>query len=239
MIKFVVCDDHETFRKRISDNINAVMIKNNLEYEIHEFENYDKNFDRLIKDGVSSKIYLLDIELPEKSGIDIARRIRKIDWNSIIIMITSHSELGYEALKAQIMLLDFISKFDDCDKNLKNVLKKAISQIDDKKVLHFESARISYRIYLDDIIYIVKDTIERKCIIKTTYGNVTINKTLQELQKELDRKFYMTHRSCLVNVQKISKIDFKKNIIYFHGGESVDLISRDRKRGLKDYVGMV
>lgn len=239
MIKFVVCDDQENFRKKVSDSINAIMIKNNLEYEINEFANFDNNFDRLICDGVTSKIYLLDIELPDISGIDIARRIRKVDWNSIIIMITSHSELGYEALKAQIMLLDFISKFDNCQNNLNSALKKAIAQVDDKKVLHFESARISYRIYLDDIIYIVKDTMERKCIIKTTYGNVTINKTLQEVKNELDRRFYMTHRSCLVNTQKIRKVDFQKNVIFFQGGESVDLISRDRRRGLKEYVRMV
>lgn len=238
MIKFVVCDDQKEFRAKMVMSINKVLMNSNLEYKIDEFERFDKNFDKLINDGLSSKIYILDIELPGISGIDIARRIRKVDWNSIIIMVTSHSELGYEALKAQIMLLDFISKFDNCEDNVESILKNAIAKVDDKKVISFESSGIGYRIYLDDIIYVVKDTVERKCIIKTTYNEVVVNKTMNEMINELDRRFYLSHRSCLVNTEKIRKIDFKESTIYFQGGESINLLSRDKKRGLKEYVRM-
>ena len=79
-------------------------------------------------------IYILDIEIPDSiSGIDIARKIRKKDWNSIIIFVTSHVEMGYEALKAQIMLLDFICKQNDCSNSLIKTLKKAINKVNDKK----------------------------------------------------------------------------------------------------------
>ena len=44
-----------------------------------------------------------------------------------------------EALKAQIMLLDFISKFNDCDKNLSNALKLAIKKVNDKKIIVYEN----------------------------------------------------------------------------------------------------
>ena len=139
MIKFIVCDDIKEFRLKIKDFINDVLVGSKLEYDVIQFEKYDKDFAKLIKDDGAAKIYILDIELKEGiSGIDIARRIRKVDWNSIIIMVTSHNELGYDALKAQIMLLDFISKYDNCDRNLKRVLKKAIKQIDSKKVIAYE-----------------------------------------------------------------------------------------------------
>ena len=236
MIKFVVCDDQEEFRKKISFHIDKVLLGSKVEYEIEEFSKYDKKFEKIINDEISTKIYILDIELPGVSGIDIARKIRKNDWNSIIIMVTAHSELGYEALKAQIMLLDFISKFDNCDKNIENVLKKAIINADKKKIVSFESMGTLYRIYIDDIIYVLKDTVDRKCIIKTTYNEVVVNKTMNEMIIELDKRFYLSHRSCLVNTDKIRKIDFKDNVIYFQNGESINLISRDRKKGLKDYV---
>ena len=72
----------------------------------------------------------MDIEIKDSiSGIDIARKIRKDDWDSIIIFVTSHNELGYQALKAQIMLLDFISKYDDFENNFVLTIKKAISLI--------------------------------------------------------------------------------------------------------------
>ena len=238
MIKFIVCDDQSEFRKKVIKHINKIMVKSSTDYDIEEFSGFDKKFNTIIHDDITTKIYILDIELPNVSGIDIARKIRKTDWNSIIIMVTSHNELGYDALKAQIMLLGFISKFDNCSGNLDKVLQKAVSNVGDKKVLHFESAGISYRIYLDDIIYVLKDTIERKCLIKTTYSDILINKTMTEMVAELDKRFYLSHRSCLVNTEKIYKVDFKENTIYFRGGESINLISRDKRKGLKEYVGM-
>ena len=38
----------------------------------------------------------MDIEIPGgMSGIDVARRIRTKDWNSIIILVTSHVDMGF------------------------------------------------------------------------------------------------------------------------------------------------
>ena len=238
VIKFIVCDDQKEFRSTVIKSINKILMDNNIEYDVIEFEKYNKKFDDIVNNDMSSKIYILDIELNGSniSGIDISRRIRKNDWNSIIILVTSHSDLGYEALKAQIMLLDFISKFDNCSVNLERVLKKAIQKVDNKKVIVLESNSILHRVYLDDILYIIKDTVDRKCIIKTTYNEISVNKTMTEMVNEMDSRFYLTHRSCIVNTEKIKAVDWKENIIYFENDESIDLLARDKKRGLKEYV---
>ena len=239
MIKFIICDDEKLFRNNVRQTINKIFIKNDLEYTIDEFEKYNKDFQKVINDGISNKIYILDIEIKNGiSGIDIAKKIRKNDWNSIIIIVTSHSDLGFEALKAQIMLLDFISKFDNCQNNLEKIIIKAMKQINNKKVLVFKSNGIDYRIFLDDIIYIVKDSIERKCSIKTTYNEIAVNKSLSELIEKLDDRFYLTHRSCVINTEKIMSIDWKNNIIKFNNGVAIDLIARDRRKGLKKYVSV-
>lgn len=212
-------------------------MKNNVDYHITEFDGYNKNFESLIRSNTNPKIYLLDIELSNSiSGIDIARFIRKYDWNSVVILVTSHNELGYDALKAQIMLLDFVSKYDNCEENLDKTIKKAISLVGDKKVLKFSSCGYSYIVHIEDIVYVLKDTIDRKCIIKTTYNDISINRTMTYMINELDHRFYLSHRSCLVNTDKIVKIDWKNNIIFFNTGDQIDLISRDRRKGLKQYV---
>ncbi len=105
MVSFAVCDDEKEFRKKVVKTIDKIFMKNTIEYEVHEFSGYDKNFESFINQPLTSKIYILDIEIYNSiSGIDIARKIRKSDWNSIIIMVTSHADMGYDALKAQIML---------------------------------------------------------------------------------------------------------------------------------------
>lgn len=236
-VEFIICDDEKIFRGSIKRIIEKIMIKNDEDYHIREFEKYDTNFEQTIIEK-KPKIYILDIEIKNSiSGIDIARKIRKNDWESIIILVTSHNELGFQALKAQIMLLDFISKYDNLDKNVEKTIKKAISLINSKKTINFIHDRISYIVHIKDILYVEKDSIERKCIIKTNYNDIYINKTLTNLLEELDDRFYQSHRSCLINTERIHKIDWGNNIIHFDNGDYIDLLARNKKKGLKEYVG--
>lgn len=237
-MEFVVLDDEVVFRKKVKKIIDKLFIKNDEYYHISEFEKFDNKFKKLIKNG-STKIYILDIELKDSmSGIDIAREIRKVDWESIIIFVTSHNELGYQALKAKIMLLDFISKYDDCDNSLEHVVSLAISKVKEHKTVTFNSDGVSYIIHLNDILYIEKDTVDRKCIVKTVYNNIVVNKTLNYMKDVLGGDFYMSHRSCLVNTKRITKIDWVSGIIYFDNGETTDLLSRDKRKDFKKYVGV-
>lgn len=234
---FVVCDDDSFFRKNIIKVIDKIIISSDVNYKTYEFSTYNKDFEKLINKK-KPKIYILDIEIKNSiSGIDIARKIRKVDWDSIIIIVTSHSELSFQVMKAQIMLLDFISKFDNFEGSLKQAINKALELVDKKKIIKVENKGVSYIVYIKDILYIERDTVDRKCFIHTSYGSVPISKTLNELQDELGSNFYMSHRSCLVNLNNISKIDWKESIIYFNDNISTSLLARDRKKGLKEYVG--
>ncbi len=235
-MEFVICDDEKVFRSNIRRVIDKVLMNQEYDYEVIEFSKFDPSFKKKIQES-THKIYILDIEIKDSiSGIDIARKIRENDWESIIIFVTSHNELGYQALKARIMLLDFISKYDDFENNLESILRKALSLINSKKTIKFDSEGTSYIIHLSDILYIEKDTVDRKCIIKTTYNEIVVNKTLNYMIQNLDDRFYLSHRSCLINTDKIRKIDWKNSVIYFESGISTTLLSRDRKKGLKKYV---
>lgn len=240
MINFIVCDDEKKFRDKITLVIDKMYMNNDSDYKIHEFTKYDDDFEEMIKNNLPSKIYILDIEMKDSiSGIDIARKIREEDWNSIIIIVTSHTELGYEALKAQIMLLDFISKYNECEENLRDILTRAIEKVNEKKVIFFKANGITHRICIGDILCVEKDTVDRKCIIRTTYGDFSVGKTMNEMQKELGKGFYLSHRSCLVNLKKIKTVDWKESLIYFENDDTTNLLSREKKKGLKDYVDMV
>lgn len=54
--------------------------------------------------------------------------------------------------------------------------------------------------------------------------------------ENLDDRFYLCHRSCLVNTEKIRKVDWKNSSIFFDNGEVINLLSRDKKKGLRKYV---
>ena len=82
MINFVVCEDNKIILQRNIDIINRVMFKNNINYRVYSFSNYSDDLKKLIKSDIGKKIYILDIELEDVSGIDIARDIRETDLNN-------------------------------------------------------------------------------------------------------------------------------------------------------------
>lgn len=230
MINFIVCDDNKEITILIKDVISKYMMKNKIQFKTYIYYDYDDKFMNILNSKLQFKIYILDIEMPTRSGIDIARIIRNTDINSIIIFLTGHEELGMTILKDEIMCLSFINKFDDCEKRLTVVLKKALKLLNRKTMLKFEEKSIIYTIPLDDILYITRDTIERKCIIKTEYSEFKTYKTLQELKTMLDGRFIQTHRACLINKDRITIKNYRKKIITFDTGETTNLISDKYKK---------
>lgn len=132
MINFIVCEDNKIILQKNIDIINKAMFNNNINYKIYQFENDSDKLQNLIDADIGKKIYVLDIELENISGIDIATKIRKKDTRSIIIISTTYVEYLPYTLKNKLMLFDFVSKFEDYEDNLYKVVKKAIKQIKTK-----------------------------------------------------------------------------------------------------------
>jgi len=129
MINFIVCEDNKIILQKNIDIINKTMFKNNINYILYKFTNYDNTLKELIDNKENDNIFILDIELENTSGIDIARDIRKKDNKSIIIISTTYMEYLPYALKNKLMLFDFVSKFEDYEENLSKVIIKAIDQL--------------------------------------------------------------------------------------------------------------
>ena len=79
------------------------------------------------------------------------------------------------------MFLSFINKFDNMKTRLNNSLKKALELLKHKRVIKFTDRNIIYTINIDDILYLTKESYERKTIIKTDYTEFKVNKTLAEI----------------------------------------------------------
>ncbi len=233
MVNFIICDDNKEMVKKVEDIIDKIMFKNKIGYRKHIFYDYDSKFVKEIDNRLPSKIYILDIETPSGSGIDIARKIRNNDMNSIIIFMTIHEELGYVILRNEFMFLSFINKYDDFETKMSSSLKKAIETLGKKIALKIEDGGIIYKIPLKDILYITRDSVERKAIIKTDYTEFKINRTITELQELLDDRFKLSHRACIVNVERIRIADFKKSLIIFDNNERINLITKAFKKEVK------
>ena len=237
MIDFVVCDDNKEFIIMIRKKIIDFMKKHNhIEYKIHNFSGYGKAFEEVVASENSFKVYFLDIETKKGSGLDATRLIREKydDWDSIIIIVTTHEEFRYEALGDRLYLFDFLNKLDNFDKmlneDLTNVLKK-YNQNSNSIVVEYDHA--IHKIELRDIICIEKQIDSKKCIITTTYGDKTVQSSLNDLYTVLDNNFMKVSRSLIINTKKIESYDSKNNTLYFTNGNKTNLVSREYKKELK------
>ena len=233
MINFIICDDNKKDLKNINDAVVKFINKANKEYKIYIFNDYNTKFYEIMNKKMQSKIYLLDIETPSKSGIDIAREIRKKDMDSVIIFLTAHEELGNIVLKNDLLFLSFINKFDNLENRLNDSLKKALELLGQKNTIRFQDRGILYTINTNDILYLTKESFERKTIIKTDYTEFKVNKPLSEIIKLLDDRFIQTHRACFVNSNRVSKIDRIRRTITFDNNETIDLLSEKYRKELK------
>lgn len=232
MLNFILCDDDKNFCSKVKEIINKYMLKTKYEYKIHTYYDYDSSFEKIVKSKISFKIYILDIETPSSSGIDIVRKIRKDDINSVIIFLTGHEELGLSILKNEFCILTLINKFDDCEERLKSSISKSLQIINKKTLLRIKERNITYTFNLESILYIAKDSIERKTILNTDYGEYKINKTLKEIASMIDGRFVKTHRACYVNMDRVLLIDKKNKKITFDNKSDINLLS-DIYEGVK------
>lgn len=235
MLNFVVCDDNKAFSKLMKKTIDNFMLNYEIEYKIFHFDGYSENFEKFAKKDLGFKIYFLDIKTSDGSGLDAARIIREKynDWASIIIVVTSHEEYRYEALGNRLYLLDFIDKLNNCEERIKEDITKALNNYNQRhKSLSYEYNHIFYKIEFRNIICIEKEPESKRCIIKTTYGNNYISGTLNDIEEKLDERFIRTHRSLIVNKDKIQNYDSKTNILSFIDGTTTNQVARGKKKEL-------
>lgn len=225
MINFIICDDKKMFVKKICNIIDKVMINNDLLYNKHTFYDYNDDFIQIVNSKIPFKIYILDIEMPSNSGIEMAKLIRKDDTDSIIIFFTAYyRKYLEEILSNYFMFLKFIDKSKDYETALTDSINYAISNLNKKNVIKFKSQNILYKLQAKDILYIFRDK-DRKCNIKTDFNNISINMNLADIYKLLDDRFVYSYRSCIVNTDRIKIYDKTNKTIIFDNDDKINLVS--------------
>ena len=233
MIKIIIVEDEEKWRDLYEKVINELLFESNKEYKIYSFSKYNSELKTLIKDNSEPKIYLMDLELDLKhTGMDILREIRENDWDSEILVLTYHDRMFETVHKEIYKTFDFIEKFDNPEKRLKKDLKIIINKKNDIDKFIYETKKVSLQIYLKDIIYIYRDTIDRKLIIKTTNNEFVVAMTFDKITKLLDKRFKQCHRSCIINEDRINKKNFVEGYFVTDTGEQVNLLSKKYKEAL-------
>ena len=235
MVNFVVVDDNTNHRKKICDIIMSNMMSNQINFKLHEFSDYTNKLLNYIEITSNINIYVLDLELPNGDGIDIARTIRnKVnDWNSPIIIITAHESLYYEVYKQRLQILDFIPKFNSIEKYLSEDIDICLRMLNKEKVYKYTYKNIVYNINLSSINYIQRDG--RRTRIVTKDKDYFQNITISEIIKLLPDYFIISAKGTILNMKNVQEIDWNNMIVIFKDNTQGYLVTNSHKKEIEKY----
>jgi len=151
-------------------------------------------------------IFLLDIYLPEKSGVEAARRIRAKNENAPIIFISSSEEFYREAF--DIYAFHYLIKPIDHD-IFADVLEKAV-RITDKERNY--NLKITYKgkssvLKYSEIAYISSFN-HTLCFHMRDGGEYTSYGKLDELAAQIKSELFVRcHKSFIVNLANVREMD--------------------------------
>lgn len=235
MINIIIYEDNKDMQSLYKKALNCYFNNKMQEFKIHIFDHYSKNLETKFRNISGKKIYIMDIEVPGKSGLDLARNIRDSgDWMSPLIVITSYAHLKNTGFTSRVLMLDFICKREPVEKRLIETLEIIYGIVNDFNNYTFQNNGSVFHISYDDVLYFEKDLNDNNTIIYTKYTSYKTNESIIQIANKLkdNLHFFKSHRSCIVNLDNIDYLDYSNNAIIMNG-ISVKLITEQRKKILK------
>lgn len=201
MYKIAVCDDEKSELDLISTVVERWSVRTKHKIKMETFPSAE-SFLFHYEECKDYDILLLDVEMKEMSGIDLAKQIRKDNKHVEIVFITSHFEFsgeGYEvdALHYLIKPVKEEKLFDVLDKAAKKLSEEPASL-----VISCDGEVV--RLFEDDILYV--ESFLHYISIYTAEREYKIKKNLSDFEKEVSESFYRIHRSFLVNLKAVVRI---------------------------------
>lgn len=214
MLNILICDDDTTVLTAIRAKTESVLKELDKKAKIHTFTDATSISEQILS---GCDIALLDIDFDGAgyNGMDIARKIRSLRSDTIIIFVTNFIEYAPEGYEVQAFR--YILK-RDMEADLKAILPLALKQLN-QETLPIQVNGEIIKVPLDDILYLEvqqhnvtvatrKLTSERKSKEYCFYA------TLSDLEKRLEPLgFLRIHKSYLVNMKHLKKFQCREAIL--------------------------
>ena len=223
MLKLCVLEDETVQMERLKTYLQKFQSEHpDFEYIL---DAYDRGFDLLEHYKRDVDLLFLDIRVPDMSGMEVARRIREVDENVMIIFVTNLTQYAIEGYS--VHAFDYILKplaYTSFSAKLERALRM-LSYRSSDVTLDLRTRDGGRRISADAITYIEIPNHD----ILVHIGSETIRQwgTLSKFETALhDAHFVRCSSSYLVNLKYVQKILGDQVIV---GGSSLS-ISRPRRK---------
>lgn len=210
MFQIAIVEDNFYVRENIYEHVNHVLFSENLEYKILQFDSAE-SFLANASDTIIN-LLILDIQLPEMDGIELARSVSSQQPNVIIFFLTSYE--GYMKNAFGINVDRYILKSEYKDVLPKEV-KRIVGQFKEEKIKLFNTPKGTVYLQLNQIACI--EMIDRNPII-TLLSNETVSlsaTSLKSVYRFLDSPHFLQVNSGVVVNMKYIDVFNRQNILMY------------------------
>lgn len=204
MIKIAVCDDVEAELERIKASVEKLCREAKISAEIYSYQKGRELAALIAADKNSFDILLLDIDMPDITGLEVAEALRQAGSEMILIFVSAHEKYVFKSI--EYAPFRYIRK-SRINTELGPALNAAFSMLNSKneKTTLIKTENETVLVKHCDIVYIevsghyLEVNLKSEDILKTRLP-------LKVLEGELaDDDFVRIHSGCLVNIKYISK----------------------------------
>lgn len=191
-------EDAELLKKFVTDYLRD----ENIDYAIELFGNSE-----IFATVMSPKYNLvfLDIEMPNVSGMEIARKLRAADKNVTIVFVTAMAQYAVEGY--EVNAFDYIVKpvsYAIFKIKFKRILDSMQLTSDDEIWIKAVGSCVK-RVEVSQIKYV--EVIKHDCIYHTTQGDYRVTTSMQKATEELENySFAACCQGYLVNLKYVSEV---------------------------------
>lgn len=236
MIRVGLCDDEQVLLDKLNRFVTKCYGENHIFARVQAFEKAGALLAE-IEDGGRFDLLLLDIEMPEMDGMELAARVKELLPEVLVIFITSHMEYVLDAY--ELSVFRYIPKADP-GKRLTHALldAAAMAQMQLRESYIIQNQNRLERIPLKNLLYITHEGKNALFVtdLPGTEGEQNacyrVRKTLQQVYGELDgEQFLFIDRGCIVNLSRVMSI--REDCCILKDGIRL-AVSQARMPGLKE-----
>lgn len=209
-INILLCDDDYDFLQRLEETVMRQPLQKGTMITIVKSLNSASLSDRQLS---QYQIMFLDIDMPERSGMDIARRVRELHLDTIIIFVTNYPQFSLEGY--EVRAFRYLLK-QEMEQKLPAYFRDALSEISHgEKGLRFSVNAESYYVPYSDIIYLESDQrVIYLYTVKPLQSGDHFYGKMENLARELEPEgFLRIQKSYLVNMAYIQKLNYDRVIL--------------------------
>lgn len=193
-MKIYLCDDEQKMREEIADRVSTWLP----EAEVSTFAGGRELLQQLKENACD--ILLLDIDMPELSGMEVAKHLAELPKKPLLVFVTGHDELVYESF--QYHPFGFVRK-QFLDEELGRVLKDCEAEIEQgKRHFNFRMDGKEVCLLLSELLYFESEGNYLK--VYTEGEEYRFRSTITAVEGTLKKDgFIRLHKGFLVNQSAI------------------------------------